>query len=226
MPNRVAHWLVCHHPKWWRRRYQDEVLALLDQDPPGIKAQFDLAWSCAEAWGGCQLSVGTARSSLLVRWLLAVRLAVQVPLAVVVLVFVAAVVLCGGIALLTGALPPLSIWLVVGPVGASGSIAVITALGDRWRDRSVLVSLAVPAAAMGAVLVPFGAIAISDFAVRDLPIGPLSHPGPVRVPVDLLLAYALAAGLVVREVFRGLPLHRCVVNCIHDVPATAQERPS
>ena len=81
--------------------------------------------------------------------------------------------------------------------------------------------------------------AVPTFALLAILVS-LDHPGTAefgpygRAGLATLIALALFAlppiytnaYVAVREVFRGLPLHRCVVNCIHDVPPGAQRRPS
>lgn len=225
MANRVARWMVCHHPKWWRRRYQDEVLALIEQKPPNLAATVDLARSCAREWGACRLSEGAAQRSTFLRWLLALRVVVQVPLAVLVLIVVGAMTIwvVGSMWLgqsLAASLPRqlAHVWPLAGPVFASGVVVIFTGLTPRFRWRPVSVSLASVVVAVLAVAIPFAFIVVTNTQVRDLVRDDGIRGAMVRERLVLLVAYALAAGLVVREAFRGLPLTRCVINCWHGGP--------
>jgi hypothetical protein len=233
MPNRVARWLVRHHPTWWRRRYQDEMLALIEQNPPDLEATVDLARSCAREWGACRLGEATVQRSMLLRWLLALRFVVQVPLAVLVLIVIGATTIqvVGSMLLgqsLAGSLPRqlVHVWPFVGPVFASGVVVISSGVTARLRQRPVVVSLASVVAAVLALAIPFAVIVATNIQVRDVLGDDGIRGAMLRERLVLLVAYALAVGLVVREAFRGLPLTRCVINCWHGGPSrTGQTAP-
>jgi hypothetical protein len=107
---------------------------------------------------------------------------------------------------------------IVGPIAASGSIAIgagLTRVAERFPLR---VTAACLAAAMVAMAVVFAVVEGSD----PNPMGSLrlqrstSHwLELIRDAWQVAFAYAAAVGLAVRLAFWGLPLRRCVINCVH-----------
>ena len=48
-PAPAGAWLVRRYPRWWRERYADEVLALLEDRPPSRRDRLDLARGAIDA---------------------------------------------------------------------------------------------------------------------------------------------------------------------------------
>ena len=144
--DRLAQWLVRHHPRWWRKRYADEVLALLESDRPGAPAVADLARSCARTWFECQLpSSEWGRGPW---WLVSLRFSIQLPLAAMTATVMAVATVILLISALTWGLTDVNrvrpadfvllLLAIVGPIAASGSIAIgagLTRVAERFPLR-------------------------------------------------------------------------------------------
>jgi hypothetical protein len=193
---------VRHHPRWWRKRYEAEVLALVESDRPGAPAVADLARSCARTWFECQLPSSEWGGPA---WLVALRLLIQLPLVLATMLVTFAFVLSVVVSVFEGRAGALGLWgMTAGPIAASGAVAIYAGLIDRRGQRPVRVTLACVAAALLAMVAALAGVAIHE---PDR-VGPLNL---LRLPV----AYAAAVGLIVRMAFRGLPWKRCVINCVH-----------
>jgi hypothetical protein len=107
---------------------------------------------------------------------------------------------------------------IAGPIAASGSIAIIaglTRVAERLPLRVTVVCVSAATVTMAVVLAivagsdpnPMGSLRLQRSASHWLEI--------IRDASPAAFAYAAAAGLAVRLAFWGLPLSRCVVNCVH-----------
>lgn len=205
---------------------------LLDSDRPGVPATWDLARSCVRTWFECQLPASEWGAGPW--WHVGLRLALQLPLAAATVL----VTFLTGLSLLTWALiaaftdvstgrpsdPILLALVFAGPVAASGGIAIGVGLTRFAPNHAIRVTVSGVAAAIVSMAVVIAIVTWTDpdpagsIQLQRLTSAALAA---LRNNVPWAFAYAAVSGLLASLVFRGLPLRRCVFNCVH---AAAREK--